>query len=212
MEGKQLGSFSYNMRQFTYFEELKLAFGANVNIARILDIDISVDKGKIRRKTGLFAKIIQRNYTVDMDLPIDGNLLLNHDEINNIGRYDPVYISSITYGRMALISMESFESYDKLRVALQVALQAKVINRELDFSLEQKKILKEAEINVVVYNGEGEGTVKTIKGWDEFQKFIIQGGRFSKDLPGDAIFYTASYLSDNSPYYSKFKIHLKNQQ
>lgn len=46
MEGKQLGSFSYNMRQFTYFEELKLAFGANVNIARILDIDISVDKGK----------------------------------------------------------------------------------------------------------------------------------------------------------------------
>lgn len=72
------------MRQFSYFEELKLAFGANVNIARILDIDISVDKGKIRRKTGLFAKIIQRNYTVDMDLPIDGNLLLNHDEINNI--------------------------------------------------------------------------------------------------------------------------------
>ena len=63
----------------------------------------------------------------------------NHDEINNIGRYDPVYISSITYGRMALISMESFESYDKLRVALQVALQAKVINGELDFSLEQKK-------------------------------------------------------------------------
>ena len=56
--------------------------------------------------------------------------------------------------------MESFESYDKLRVALQVALQAKVINGELDFSLEQKKILKEAEINVVVYNGEGEGTVK----------------------------------------------------
>lgn len=142
MEGKQLGSFSYNMRQFTYFEELKLAFGANVNIARILDIDISVDKGKIRRKTGLFAKIIQRNYTVDMDLPIDGNLLLNHDEINNIGRYDPVYISSITYGRMALISMESFESYDKLRVALQVALQAKVINGELDFSLEQKKFSK----------------------------------------------------------------------
>ncbi len=38
--------------------------------------------------------------------------------------------------------MESFESYDKLRVALQVALQAKVINGELDFSLEQKKILK----------------------------------------------------------------------
>ena len=62
----------------------------------------------------------------------------------------------------------------------------------------------------MVYNGVGEGTVKTAKGWNEFQDFIIQGGRFSKDLPGDAIFYTASYLSDNSPFYSKFKIHLEN--
>lgn len=40
----------------------------------------------------------------------------------------------------------------------------------------------------MVYNGEEEGTVKTAKGWNEFQDFIIQGGRFSKDLPGDAIF------------------------
>lgn len=56
MEGKQLGSFSYNMRQFSYFEELKLAFGANVNIARILDIDISVDKGKSEEKQGCLRK------------------------------------------------------------------------------------------------------------------------------------------------------------
>ena len=93
---------------------------------------------------------------------------------------------------------------------LQAALQAKVVNGKLSFNLEQEKILKEAEVNVMVYNGEGEGTVKTAKGWNEFQDFIIQGGRFSKDLPGDAIFYTASYLSDNSPFYSKFKIHLEN--
>lgn len=210
MAGKQLGSFTYNMRQFSYFEELKLAFGANVNIGGLLNIDVSLDKGKIRKKTGLFAKIVQRNYTVDMDLPADGNILLNHDDIGSVGKYDPIYISSITYGRMALISIESSESYDKVRIALQAALQAKVVNGKLSFNLEQEKILKEAEVNVMVYNGEGEGTVKTAKGWNEFQDFIIQGGRFSKDLPGDAIFYTASYLSDNSPFYSKFKIHLEN--
>ena len=28
-----------------------------------LNIDVSLDKGKIRKKTGLFAKIVQRNYT-----------------------------------------------------------------------------------------------------------------------------------------------------
>jgi thiol-activated cytolysin len=83
------------MRQFSYFEELKLAFGANVNIGGLLNIDVSLDKGKIRKKTGLFAKIVQRNYTVDMDLPADGNILLNHDDMGSVGKYDPIYISSI---------------------------------------------------------------------------------------------------------------------
>ena len=90
----------------------------------------------------MFAKIVQRNYTVDMDLPADGNILLNHDDMGSVGKYDPIYISSITYGRMALISIESSESYDKVRIALQAALQAKVVNGKLSFNLEQERFLK----------------------------------------------------------------------
>ena len=126
MTGKQLGSFTYNMRQFSYFEELKLAFGANVNIGGLLNIDVSLDKGKIRKKTGLFAKIVQRNYTVDMDLPADGNILLNHDDMGSVGKYDPIYISSITYGRMVLISIESSESYDEIRITYRLSYKLKL--------------------------------------------------------------------------------------
>lgn len=46
----------------------------------------------------MFAKIVQRNYTVDMDLPADGNILLNHDDMGSVGKYDPIYISSIRNG------------------------------------------------------------------------------------------------------------------
>ncbi len=56
MEGKQLGSFSYNMRQFTYFEELKLAFGANVNIARILILILVLIKEKSEEKLDCLRK------------------------------------------------------------------------------------------------------------------------------------------------------------
>lgn len=90
----------------------------------------------------MFAKIVQRNYTVDMDLPADGNILLNHDDMGSVGKYDPIYISSITYGRMALISIESSESYDKVRIALQAALQAKVVNGKLSLILNKKRFLK----------------------------------------------------------------------
>lgn len=39
------------------------------------------------------------NFTVDMDIPLDGNLLLDNDAINLMEGFSPVYISSITYGR-----------------------------------------------------------------------------------------------------------------
>ena len=82
MSGKQLVSFSYDINQFTYYDELKLTFASNINVASILNITVDAAKGKIAHKTGLIAKFIQKNFTVDMDIPLDGNLLLDNDAIN----------------------------------------------------------------------------------------------------------------------------------
>jgi hypothetical protein len=57
---------------------MKLAFGANVNVAKILRLDASYDKTKIKHKTGLFARVYQRNFTATMDYPSDGNLFKNN--------------------------------------------------------------------------------------------------------------------------------------
>lgn len=140
-----------------------------------------------------------------MDIPIDGNLLLNNEELNGIDDYDPVYISSVTYGRLGTITIESNYTYDELRVALKAAFEAKIINGELNLSYEYKKILEESDMHLSIINGDGSG-VKAIEGFNEFKEFIVKGGKFTKELPGDIIFYTASYLSDNSPYYAKFKV------
>ena len=103
MSGKQLVSFSYDINQFTYYDELKLTFASNINVASILNITVDAAKGKIAHKTGLIAKFIQKNFTVDMDIPLDGNLLLDNDAINLMEGFSPVYISSITYGRMVIM-------------------------------------------------------------------------------------------------------------
>lgn len=205
MNGNQICSFSYDMSQFTYYNEVKLAFGCNINVAKVLNISIDVAQNKIRKKTGLIAKFIQKNFTIDMDIPIDGNLLLNNEELNGIDDYDPVYISSVTYGRLGTITIESNYTYDELRVAPKAAFEAKIINDELNLSYEYKKILEESDMHLSIINGDGSG-VKAIEGFNEFKEFIVKGGKFTKELPGDIIFYTASYLSDNSPYYAKFKV------
>ena len=42
------------------------------------------------------------------------------------------------------------------------------------------------------------------------QKYIIDGGYYSPEVPGVPIAFTASYLMDNSPVYTKFKINIPN--
>ncbi len=206
MTGNQIVSFVYDMNSFTYYSEAKLAFGCNIDVAKILNIGVDVNKQKIRSKTGLIAKFIQRNFTIDMDIPRDGCLLLDNDALPGIDQYDPVYISSVTVGRMGIMTIESNYDYDDLRVAVKVAFEAGVVNGELNISSEHKKILEEADIHMAVVYGDGQGATASIEGFNEFKNFIIEGGRFTPEQPGDVIFYTGSYLSDNSPFYCKFHV------
>jgi thiol-activated cytolysin len=157
---------------------------------------------------GLVAKFIQKNFTVDLDLPADGCLLKNNNELSNVGPYDPVYISSITYGRMGVMMFDSSYAYDSLRVAVKAAFDAKIINGKLELTSEQTKIISEADLKIAIISGDGSYSVKTVDGINGFKEFIIAGGEFSKDVPGDPIFYSASYLSDDSPFYAKFRVNI----
>lgn len=210
MSGTQLVSFSYDMNQFSYYDELKLEFGCNVNVGTLLGINVNINKGKIRNNTGLIAKFVQKNFTLDMDLPLDGCILLDNSEISIAGKYDPVYISSITFGRLGVITMDSKYSFDELSVAVSAALTAKIVNGSLNIDINHKKILSESNLKITIVGGSSDGTVKTVEGFEEFKNFLINGGTYSAQNPGDPIFYSASYLSDNSPYYSRFRIDLQN--
>ncbi|WP_286074295.1 thiol-activated cytolysin family protein [Parabacteroides goldsteinii] len=210
MSGTQLVSFSYGMNQFSYYDELKLEFGCNVNIGTLLNINVNANKGKIRNNTGLVAKFVQKNFTLDMDLPLDGCILLNNSELSNIRGFDPVYISSITFGRLGIITLDSKYSFDELSVAVSAALTAKIVNGNLNLSTYHKQILSESNLKIIIIGGNSDGSVKTVEGFEEFKHFLINGGTYSAQNPGDPIFYSASYLSDNSPLYSRFRIDLQN--
>ena len=61
-------------------------------------------------------------------------------------------------------------------------------------------------MKVYVGGGNGDSGVKTLTGFDDFIKFISEGGHFSAETPGKPIFCSFAYLSDHSPYKVKFKI------
>ncbi len=202
--GKQSLSFEYDFRQFSYYSELKLAFGANVNIASIFKLDASFNSQKIKATSGLFARIVQKNYSLIMDYPYDGNLFFNNNDLNILQSQNPVYINSIVFGRMGIIAIESSYSYDEVKIAFKAALTASKINGELNISSEYKQILQESTLRIFISGGSSQDVAKIVEGYDEFKNFIINGGEFNKEVPGVPIFFTANYAKDNSVFTTTF--------
>lgn len=200
--GQQIEEFEYDLKQFSRYSEMKLAFGANVDICSILKIEGSYESNNIKHKTGLFARVCQKNFDGVIDYPDDCNIFNNNSKLSKYP--NAAYINSITYGRMAIISIESDSSYNAVKSAFKLALNVKKINGEISMDAQAKKLLQEADIRIWVRGGIGADVVKTIGGFDEFANFIVNGGTFTKDVPGQPIFCTANRADDNSAFAIQF--------
>lgn len=204
--GKEIASFSFDMNQFTYYDEFKLAFGANIKVGGIFNASGSVDKTKISKKTGLLAKFVQRNFTLDMDLPDNGRLLDDTVDPSTLGPYSPVYVSSITYGRMGIMKIESDFSYSSLTRAFKAAFSAGIVSGGASIADSLKHIIDNSSIEVYDVGGEGQAIATAINSYDDFRKYIISGGNYTAQTPGFPLYYTLSYLSDNSIYKTRFNV------
>lgn len=204
--GKQSQVFTYKMKEFSYYKEVKLAFGANVNIGQLFSINTSITNDKIQSNTALFVDFSQIYFNATMDIPDDGNIYVSEEIRQKYLIKKPVYVNSVNYGRKGVLLVESKESYSALSVAIRAAFNAVVVSGELSVDVNTKKILKEAEISICILGGDGTGATKTVKGFEEFQNFIIEGGVYSKEVYGVPISFSAGYASDNSMFVSEFEI------
>lgn len=202
--GKQVQAFEYDFKQFTSYNELKLAFGANVDIKGIFNLSDSLNYDKVKQKTGLFARVLQQNFSVIMDYPYEGNVFANDDDYYKVASKDPVYVNSITYGRMAIIAIESEYSYEALKNAFKASLSLKVVNADLNESNESKEIMDKAEIKLYVWGGAGLETMKLHEGASALSDWIMSGGEFTRENPGVPILFTANRVEDDSTFRTTF--------
>ena len=143
-----------------------------------------------------------KNFDGVIDYPDDGNIFSDNTKLS---RYpNAVYVNSVTYGRMAIISIESDSSYNAVKSAFKMALNIKKVNGEISMDAKAKKLLEEADVRIWIRGGNGEDVVKTIKGFYEFTNFIVNGVTFTKDVPGRPIFCTVNRVDDNSAYALQF--------
>ncbi|HVI48589.1 MAG TPA: thiol-activated cytolysin family protein [Chitinophaga sp.] len=207
--GTQTAGYSFNMERFTAYDELKLAFGSNVKTGALFfkkENTTTETRTKIAKRSGIYVKFVQKNFTLDLDLPDKGNLMQDTVNLQGLSKYFPVYVSSITYGRMGILAIESDSSYEATYEAYNTAFKALFVSGTNTLTTEQKRIIDQADMRIYLVGTDGDGSVQTVRGLDAFLALATKGRTFSPSAPGIPIYCSLSYLGDNSIVKTRFKV------
>jgi thiol-activated cytolysin len=186
-------------------QQLALALGAQVSwLGGSASIAASFDWSKQNVKSRYVVRYTQAYYTVDLDAPGKPSDLFDPsvtiDDVKDVmtEQNPPLYVSSVTYGRMVVFTFESEYSSEELGAALDFAYSGGV-DVSGDVSVTYKDILSKSKITAFILGGAGGAAAQTIDSYDALMDFLKSGGDYSKDSPGAPIAYKLSYLKDNSP-------------
>lgn len=175
-------------------QQLDLSLHASYKTG-IVNVAGGFDYSKIEIKTRLVAKFIQSYYTLDMDLPARPSDLFEDDvDRAMFGLYMPMYVSTVTYGRMALFTVESELEETDVRAYLNGSYASVDAATSMDFeALKAKSTMK-----VYILGGSGSDAGAAVNGFEDFKNYITAGGNYSKTSPGAPISYKLRYIRDNS--------------
>lgn len=167
-------------------------------------LETGFEWNRSKSKTRIVAKYQQVYLTVDVDTPgSPADFFRSDTPIADIRQAIPagsmpLYVSSVSYGMMALMFIESDESSESVASAIKAHYDSGVVEGNIDASLSSKRVLNSAKFKILVYGGSTAGLKSIEFGYDGFLKVISAGTTYGPDSPGVPIAYRFRSLLDNS--------------
>jgi hypothetical protein len=197
--GQKLGkaSTTYSFEATEVYSEsdfgVKFNFGVGFNSGIVeTSIKSGFEFGKGSKKHKYMVKFMETFYTVDVDQGND-TFLYQSFNVSDFRGYRPVYVSSIAYGRLAYLTIESDETWDSIKSNLEVAVDASLYGKyEGGFSTAVNNLNKNSKINITVIGGSSVAV-----SLESFMEMLKTGG-FSGDNTGKIVAYKLRFVDDNS--------------
>lgn len=196
--GGTAAKVSFEIEEVHSQSQLSLALGANYKSA-MADVSGSFDFSQEDVRSRVVVKFVQAYYTIDIDLPaMPSDLFSEMPNLNSLGGVSPMYVSTITYGRMAIFTAESSQSTTELKASLNAAFSSGTQEGKVSVSAEQRNVIENARIQATIIGGSGSDAVGAVQGIEGLTQYILGGGDYTKDSPGAPLSYKLRYLKDNS--------------
>lgn len=207
LEGATAANIAADIEEVSSREQLELALGASASFGLGglgASVGASFDFADSEVRGRYVVKYLQSYYTVDVDPPSTPSAFLGEDATVEQVRTAfgpgelPLYVSSVTYGRLVVFAFESSVSARELGAALDFAYRgaAEVSGRT---SLTHQDVLARTKISAFIVGGSAGSAAKALDSYEALRTFIREGGNYSKDSPGAPIAYKLSALAGNVP-------------
>jgi thiol-activated cytolysin len=186
-------------------DQLAMALGASVSVTGLpAQLAASFDFSAQDVKSRYLVKYVQSYYTVDIDQPESPSEFFGAD-VTAPGLADvvgdgnpPLYVSSVTFGRVVLFTFESSYSATELGSALEFVYSGGA-DVSGDVSVSYRDIVSQSNITAYILGGSGGEAARSLGSYEDLMDFIGNGGDYSRMSPGAPIAYKLAYLSDNQP-------------
>ena len=183
-------------------QQLSVALAANYR-DRTKDISGSFDFNTTTVKKKYVLQFIQKYFTIDLDSPgeFPSDLFTDLPSVESLGSTSPVYVSSVTYGRLVLYTVESESSLTEVETAFNAAIEAGEKEGGFELDIDSKEILESSSIKALIIGGNGASAAQTIGGnsLEKIYDFIAEGGNYSQESPGAPLSYKLSYVQEGFP-------------
>lgn len=196
---------------FSVYEELKTLYGFNKKIDAFLVDTKTIKQGENHKITSISAmkiRFAQENFTIDVEDYNGYDKLFDPRglDINKItGGVTPLFVKSVTYGRMGIMVIESQYSSEKLYNAVykQIDILKGLIGLGKNMTEEEKLIINESSIKVK-YTGVGTDSspAEKIYGLAGFIQTLSANSTYSKEKPGVPIAFQLALLKEGNELFS----------
>lgn len=195
-------NYTYESEKVTTEESFKKTIDLHIkaNFAGIANssFDYDYSKSNVKSSSYILVKLRQTVYSAGIDPVHWSNWVQGDISVLDSGPYEPVYISSIDYGRVAYLLIETKKSSQETGNMVKGAVDFKIgrisAGGNYQKNEEFKKLFNSNKIKVSVLGGPS----KIVNNYDQFMDYMELFGEENAIASSAPISYTIRRLKDNT--------------
>ncbi len=195
-------NYTYESEKVTTEESFKKTINLHIkaNFAGIANssFDYDYNKSNVKSSSYILVKLRQTVYSAGIDPVHWSNWVQGDISVLDSGPYEPVYISSIDYGRVAYLLIETKKSSQEIGNMVKGAVDFKIgrisAGGNYQKNEEFKKLFNSNKIKVSVLGGPS----KIVTNYDQFMNYMELFGEENAIASSAPISYTIRRLKDNT--------------